>query len=132
MTTLQPKTILDLVGEGGGYAIESMPSPDGHLFRLNSSCMDWDHDTDEECWSTRHGNWHASIDEVFSELNPNWFLLYPCAVDADFVPTIWQHFIAACRRAGDAPPQSLRHWSKNLLGRRFNTLAEVTDSGSHG
>lgn len=132
MTPLQPQTILNLVGEGGGYAIESMQSPDGCFFRLNSSGMEWDHDTDEECWSTRHGDWHSSIDKVFTELNPSWYLLYPRAVHADFGPTIWQHFISAARKAEDDPPRSVRRWSEVLLARRFNTLEEANGSFAPG
>jgi len=120
-----PETILNLAGEGGGYVIQSISTPDGQLYCLQSSGMDWDPDTDEEYWSTRQGKWVTSIDEVFAVLNPSWFRLFPTAAHPEHAADLWERYLVAIRNTYETPPRNISIWSEVLLGKQL-TQKEAT------
>lgn len=114
--TAEAEVILELGGEGGGYAIERVQSPGGLLFRLKSSGMGWDDDADEECWSTRYGEYHPSLDQVFAELRPKWHRLYLEAVHPDYATSIKARYLSAWSSENHYPPRNLAQWTEVLSG----------------
>lgn len=115
------ESILELGGEGGGYTIQSTTSHAGRLFRIESSGMQWDPDTNEEVGFIRHGAWHPLLEDVIAELNPRWYLLHPIEVHPQFAQGFWTRYIAACRSFNEKKPSALGQWSEMLLGREVNT-----------
>lgn len=114
---LEVEIILALAGEGGGYDIERIQSPNGYFFRLQSSGMGWDDEADEECWSTHFGAPQQSIDQVFAELNPKWHRLYVGCVHPDFANEIWERYLTACNGDKNYPLNLMQHWSEVVLGK---------------
>ena len=119
------QTILELAGEGGGYVIQAISTPGGPQYRLKSSDMEWDPDSDGESWATQQGKWKSSLDEVFAELNPSWFRLFPTAAHPEHAAALWGRYLGAIRNAKNAPPRNISIWSEVLMGKQL-TQKEAT------
>jgi hypothetical protein len=116
--------VLEIGGEGGGYIIHTMNTSDGRLFRLTSDSISVDTDGEEE-WLSNQQGCSSSLDEMFLELNPVWYKLYPMSAHPDFADLIWDHYVVACQQSGEPPGRIISIWSRLLLGRSFSTLRDA-------
>lgn len=115
----RPEVILSVVGEGDGYTVEGLQTTDGWQFRLESGGLDPDSDS----WSSRHGEWTPSLDDVISEMSPLWVSVLPSAVHPGFATAIWKRFVAVARHhLLDFSP--IERWTELLLGRPFKSLED--------
>ena len=115
----RPEVILSVVGEGDGYTVEGLQTTDGWQFRLESGGLDPDSDS----WSSRHGEWTPSLDDVISEMSPFWVSVLPTAVHPGFATAIWKQFVAVARHhLLDFSP--IERWTELLLGRPFKSLED--------
>ena len=130
MASKQSEVVLEIGCEGGGYTILSRVTSDGRVFRLSSDSLDLDRD-DEENWTSHQEAWRSSIDEVFADLNPIWYQLYPMLVHPDFTLAIWQKYVSACQEAREGPTYRLSKWTELLIGRPFDELEDAISYASN-
>ncbi len=124
MAGKQSEVVLEIGCEGGGYTILSRVTSDGRVFRLSSDSLDLD-SNDEENWTSHQEAWRSSIDDVFADLNPIWYRLYPIMVHPDFASVIWQRYVTACQEVKEGSPKLIPAWTGLLLGRSFGKLEDA-------
>lgn len=130
MAKNQPEVVLEIGADGGGCTILFREAPNGRVFRMCTDSLSLDGD-DEESWESRQEAWRVSLDEVFNDLYPYWYRLFPVHVHPSFAFEIWQKYVSACQEAREGPSRKHSNWTNLLLGRPFDELDDAISYASN-
>lgn len=133
---MQPKVILSVAGEGGGYTILGVHHQGNwQLWSDPGSSDAWMYDDfeDEPVENLSHepeanppARSFDTLDEVLGQINSCWPTLSPIEVHLDFSNDVWNRVVAYHQRAQHPHKTDvLQQWSQMCLGRTNYSLDEL-------